>query len=114
MYAAVYGSTGIRLTWTASSGATSYYVYRYNGAKQDYVYIGTAYKAAYYDGNCAPGVTYYYKVRAVSSANGSQYYSGLSASVSRLFVGAPKAPQNVYAAVYGSTGTGLRVYRHGV
>ena len=88
LQAAVYNGSGLRL-------------------KQDYVYIGTAYKAAYYDGNCVPGVTYYYKVRAVSSANGSQYYSGLSASVSRQFTGAPKVPLSVKAAAYGERGIRL-------
>ena len=75
--------------------------------EQDYVYIGTAYKAAYYDGNCVPGVTYYYKVRAVYSANGNQYYSGLSSAASRQFTGALKAPANVKAAAYGARGIRL-------
>ena len=105
--AAAYGDHGIRLSWTASSGATQYNVYRYNGEKKDYVYIGTAYKAAYYDGSCAPGVTYYYKVRAIYKTDGDFFVSGLSASVSATAVGAPIAPQNVKAAGYGERGIRL-------
>ena len=105
--AAAYGERGIRLSWTASAGATQYNVYRYNGVKQEYLYIGTAYKAAYYDGSRAPGVTYYYKVRAIRKAEGATYISGLSASVSATAVGAPVAPQNVKAAVYGERGIRL-------
>ena len=107
LQAVVYGANGICLTWTESSGATQYNVYRYNGTKQDYVYIGTALKAAYYDGDRAAGVTYYYKVNAVRKSDGFTYVSDLSASASAKAVGVPAVPQNVKAAPYGEKGVRL-------
>ena len=105
--AAVYGERGIRLSWTASPGATQYNIYRYNGAKKDYVYIGTAYKAAYYEGGLVPGVTYYYKVNAVCKTAVSTWVSGFPAAANAKAVGKPAAPKNLKAAPYGEKGVRL-------
>ncbi len=105
--AAPYGDRGVRLTWTASAGATQYNIYRYNGTKKAYVYVGTAYKAAYYEGKLSTGVTYYYRITAVYKANGVTLVSAKSAAANATTVGKPTAPTNVKAAPYGETGIRL-------
>ncbi len=57
----------IRLTWNASSGATSYKIYRADGTDcpgGTYVYIDSVTSTTYDDTNVSGGVTYAYVVRA--------------------------------------------------
>ena len=70
----------IKLTWTASTGATQYNIYRYNGTKKAYVYKGTSYTASFTDTSAASGTTYYYRVVAVTKASGLTLVSNFSAA----------------------------------
>jgi fibronectin type 3 domain-containing protein len=63
----------VRVTWTASSGATSYKVYRAASAAGTKTLLGSPTGTAFNDTTATPGVTYYYWVRAYKGANYSNY-----------------------------------------
>ncbi len=67
------GAASVALTWTASSGATNYNIYRATSANGEIgpaLAIGVA-ATTYTDKTTAFGVTYYYKVTAVGSGGES-------------------------------------------
>ncbi len=73
-----YGNTTIpdvRITWSASQGATSYTVYRSTSANGSYSKINTTSYTYISDFNVTVGNTYYYKVKASNSAGSSNYSS---------------------------------------
>ena len=70
--AAVVSSSQVDLSWTASSGATSYWVRRSYYAGGPYAVIASGVTStSYSDATVTSGPTYYYVVAAVSSTNGS-------------------------------------------
>lgn len=86
----------IRITWNASSGATSYEIYRATfDSSSKASLLASAVKSAYYDDTTAEvGVTYYYWVVACNSIGKSGYSS--SASGWRAYA-VPAAPTGVSA-----------------
>jgi len=62
------GNAQVALTWTASSGATSYNVKRSTTSGSGYVTIGSASTTSYTDTTAANGTTYYYVVSEVNGA----------------------------------------------
>jgi titin len=88
----------ISLKWTASTGATSYKIYRStssNGEGSTPLATGVT-TASFVDTSIAGGTTYYYQVTAVNSGG----ESGHSQEVSALTI--PTAPSNVSAVAVGS------------
>jgi hypothetical protein len=88
-------STGISVSWSAVSGATSYKVYYGTNASSitsvaETVTTGTSYTHT----GRSINTTYYYRVTAINSAGESDP----SASVSAKTLNAPSAPINVVAA----------------
>ncbi len=75
-------STEIDLAWTATPGASGYYVYRASAAAGPFTAITPTpvTTASYADANLMAGLTYYYQVRAV--ANGSVGAASQTASAS--------------------------------
>jgi fibronectin type 3 domain-containing protein len=65
----------VLLTWTASSGATSYNVYRATSSGSAKTLLGSPAGATYADTTATPGVTYYYWVKACIGTNCSAYSS---------------------------------------
>jgi len=87
--AATAGNAQIALTWTASSGATSYNVYRgttAGGESATAIATGIT-TASYTNTGLTNGTAYYYKVKAVNSAGSSGYSNEANATPS-----APTAP----------------------
>ena len=77
----------VTVSWSAVKGATQYNVYRYNGTKKAYVYVGTTFATAakpteYTAGNLTSGVTYYFKVLAACKGNGLTFVGEKSAAAS--------------------------------
>jgi len=66
------GNAQVSLTWTASSGATSYNVKRSTSSGGPYTQVGSTTSAAYIDNGLMNGTTYYYVVSAVDSAGESE------------------------------------------
>lgn len=65
-------SSAINLNWTASTGATSYNIYRQKATEEDFVKIGSSTTTSYTDPNENPNPTAYrYYVKAVKTGNES-------------------------------------------
>ena len=69
--AATPGDTQVSLTWSASSGATSYNVKRSGTSGGPYTQIAASTSTSYTDTALTNGTTYYYVVSAVNSAGAS-------------------------------------------
>ncbi|MBI3411176.1 MAG: fibronectin type III domain-containing protein, partial [Planctomycetes bacterium] len=76
-FAATAGNAQVTLTWTASSGATSYNIYRSTtpGGEGSTPYLIGVVGTSFTDTGLTNGVTYYYQVTAVN-ANGQSAKSG--------------------------------------
>ncbi|OIR15064.1 xyloglucanase Xgh74A precursor [mine drainage metagenome] len=88
------GNTQVTLSWTPSSGATSYNVQRATVSGGPYTIISSPSGANYTDGGLTNGTTYYYVVSAVSSAGASGNSAEVSAAP-QLTV--PTAPTGLVA-----------------
>src|SRR5207245_5084413 len=62
------GNAQVAVTWTASTGATSYNVKRSTTSGSGYVRIGTSTAAAFTDMGLTNGTTYYYVVSGVNAS----------------------------------------------
>jgi fibronectin type 3 domain-containing protein len=78
--AASAGNAQVSLTWTGSTGATSYNVKRGTSSGGPYTQIGTPTALNYMDSGLTNGTTYYYVVVAVNSAGASANSSQVSAT----------------------------------
>jgi fibronectin type 3 domain-containing protein len=74
------GDTTVSLTWTASTGATSYHVKRSMTSGSGYVQVGVPTAASFADSSLTNGTTYFYVVSAVNSAGESANSSQASAT----------------------------------
>jgi fibronectin type 3 domain-containing protein len=92
------GVSRVSLAWNASSGATSYNVYRSttSGGEGTTAYASGITTASYTDSSATAGTTYYYKVAAVNSAGTSAQSSEVSATPTSG-VTVPSAPTGVSA-----------------
>ena len=81
------GNAQISLSWTASTGATSYALKRSTTSGGSYTQISTTSATTYMDTGLTNGTTYYYAVAAVNSAGSSANSNQASAT--------PAAPVNV-------------------
>jgi fibronectin type 3 domain-containing protein len=91
------GNAQVALTWSASTGATSYNVKRSTVNGSGYATVSSPAGTSYTNTGLTNGTTYYYVVTAVS-ANGE---SGNSAQVSAT----PSAPGNTHAGIWAAKGT---------
>jgi uncharacterized repeat protein (TIGR02543 family) len=69
-------TASVTISWSASSGATSYSVYRYtSNSSSSASLLGSTSDTTYTDNNAEPGVLYYYWVKATNSAGISGFSS---------------------------------------
>jgi fibronectin type 3 domain-containing protein len=96
------GAGKVTLSWTASSGATSYNVYRSTSSNGEgtTAYVSGVTAPTYSDTAVTAGTTYYYKVAAVNSAGTSAQSAEVSAVPTAA--SAPATPTGVTA----TAGTG--------
>jgi fibronectin type 3 domain-containing protein len=94
------GDGQVSLSWSASTGATVYTIFRKTGATGTYASIGTATATTYLDTTAANGITYYYEVTA---GNGScDSATSAEQSATPVAACAQTAPTNVVATASGS------------
>ena len=108
------GNQQVGLAWTASSGATSYNVYRGTASGGPYAKISSANTTSSTDSTVTNGTTYYYVVTAVNSAGESGYSNEASASPT---ASAPPTPtglsataRNAQVALMWNASTGATSY----
>ena len=99
------GNSQIALTWTASSGATSYHVKRATVNGGPYTQVSAPTSPSYTDTSLTNGTTYYYVVTAVNSAGESGNSSQVSAKPAAP-VQIPSVPTGV-VAMAGNSQIGL-------
>jgi len=92
--AATAGNQQVSLTWSASSGATSYNVKRGTASGGPYTTISSPGTTSYADSSVTNGTTYYYVVSAVNSGGESGNSSQVSATPT---VAPPAAPTGLSA-----------------
>ena len=94
--AATAGNQQANLTWTASTGATSYYAKRGTASGGPYTTVGTPAGTTYADTNLTNGTAYYYVVTAVSTA-GESANSNQASATPTAAPAAPVPPLNLTA-----------------
>ncbi len=77
--------SGIKLTWSKSTGASGYEVYRYDAVDGSWKILAKTKTASYTDTTPDETTVYSYKVRAYLSANDKQYFSNFSDFVNVSF-----------------------------
>src|SRR5271154_5674692 len=90
------GNAQVLLSWTASSGATSYVVKRGTVSGGPYTQVGTPTATSFTDTTVTNGTKYFYVVDATSSAGTSANSAEVSATPTAP-VTAPSAPTGVVA-----------------
>ena len=90
------GNQQASLTWTASSGATSYYVKRGTVSGGPYTTVGTPAGTTYADTKLTNGTAYYYVVTAVG-ASGESSNSNQASATPTAAPSAPVPPLNLTA-----------------
>jgi hypothetical protein len=90
------GNAVVTLTWTASSGATSYNVKRATTAGGPYTQLASSSSAGYADSSVTNGTAYYYVVSALN-AGGESANSAQASATPAAAASAPAAPTNLTA-----------------
>ncbi len=72
-------TSSITVSWKMVTGATRYYVYRYNFSTKKNEYIGSTLSTSYTDKGLKKGTRYYYSVRTGAKVGTATKYSGYSA-----------------------------------
>jgi pectate lyase/fibronectin type 3 domain-containing protein len=90
------GNAQVSLSWSASSGATSYNVKRSTTSGGPYTTVASPTSTSYTNTGLTNGTTYYYVVSAVNSVGQSANSSQVSATPAASG-GAPAAPSNLVA-----------------
>jgi fibronectin type 3 domain-containing protein len=104
--AATAGNGSVALTWAASSGATSYSIYRGTAAgAEGATPVGTATSTSFTDSGLTNGTTYYYTITATNSAGTSAHSAEVHAAPSAtagtlLSQGQPATASSLEAAGY--------------
>jgi len=113
-------SSSIKVSWSSSTGATGYNVYRSSSSSGTYSSVGDVTTTSYKDTGLAANTTYYYKVSAYNSAGESaQSSSSVSAKTSPISIPATPTIVSTSGVPYSTTinwssvagATGYKVYR---
>ena len=105
-------ATQIRLTWTASPGATGYKAERSPDGSTSWTQVGTSTTTSFTDSNLLPSTTYFYRVSALNGPSSSAPSNVASATTA---AGLPTSvsPQGSWLGVYGADGYALTGWNGG-
>ena len=114
-FAATAGDSVVTLTWTASSDATGYHLYRADTRGGSYRLVGAPTSAAYVDKSVTNGTTYYYVVCSLDSvgesANSLQVHALPGGPIPAIPAGLSAAPGNGLVTLSWSPSSGATSYR---
>jgi hypothetical protein len=96
----------IGLTWTASSGATSYRIQRSPDGSTGWAQVGTSTNNSYTDSSLNPSTTYFYRVIATNVTTDSGP-SNIASTTTGTLVPYSQSPQGNWVGVYGASGYAL-------
>ena len=96
----------IGVSWTASSGATSYKIQRSPDGSTGWAQVGTTTTTSFTDTGLSPATTYFYRVVASNNNGDSPPSSSVSATTASLLPYS-QAPQGNWVGTYGASGYAL-------
>ena len=109
---AMAGNTQVALTWTASTGATSYNIYRATASGAEVSYKTGVTGTSYTDSGLTNGTTYYYQVTVVNSGGESQRSSEMSATPQASIAGSLTGSSKLATTAVNLTTTGTTDWAH--
>jgi hypothetical protein len=98
-------SSQIGLSWTASSGASSYKIQR-SPDSTTWAQVGTSTSSSFTDTGLSPSTTYFYRVLA-SNSGGDSGPSGVASATTNAGLAYTQAPQGTWVGTYGADGYDL-------
>jgi hypothetical protein len=110
--ASALNATQIRLTWTASSGATGYRVERSPDGTASWSPAGTSATTSFTDSNLLPSTSYFYRVVALNGPSSSAP-SAVASATTAAGLPTSQSPQGSWLGVYGADGYALTGWNGG-
>ncbi len=104
--ASAVSASQIRLSWTASGGATSYKIQRSPDGSTGWTQVGTSSATTFTDSSLVPSTTYYYRVLA-SNGPGSSAPSNVASATTSAGLAYSQSPQGSWVGAYGADGYAL-------
>jgi titin len=104
--ASVLNASQIRLSWTASSGATSYKVQRSLDGSSGWAQVGTSSTTSFTDSGLIPATAYFYRVLA-SNGPGTSDPSNVASATTLAGLAYSQSPQGSWVGAYGVDGYSL-------
>src|SRR5256712_13489519 len=98
--ASAVNASQIRLSWTASSGATSYKIQRSPDGSTAWTQVGTSGTTTFTDSGLIPSTTYFYRVLA-SNGTGISAPSNWASATTSAGLSYSHAPQGNWTGPYG-------------
>jgi len=96
----------VSLSWTASSGASSYKIQRSPDGSTGWTQVGTSTTTAFTDTGLSPSTTYYYRVLASNTA-GDSAPSSVALATTAAGLAYSQPPQGNWVGSYGADGYAL-------
>jgi hypothetical protein len=104
--ASALNASQIKLSWTASSGATAYKIQRSPDGSTGWTQVGTATTTSFTDSGLIPSTTYYYRVLA-SNGPGNSDPSSVASATTMAGLAYSQSPQGNWVSAYGVDGYAL-------
>ena len=104
--ASAVNASQIGLSWTASSGATSYKIQRSPDGSTAWTQVGTSSTTTFTDSGLIPSTTYFYRVLA-SNGTGISAPSNVASATTSAGLSYSQSPQGSWVGVYGADGYAL-------
>jgi len=104
--ASALNASQVRLSWTASSGATSYRIQRSPDGSTGWAQVGTSTTTSFTDSGLIPSTTYFYRVLATSGP-GTSDPSNVASASTQAGLAYSQSPQGNWVGAYGVDGYAL-------